>query len=77
MNTNKIAKIIAGTRQLSFQYHQSVFYTDMLIDALADYFEAELGNECDAMGCDEEGHRGGHTWTFIRAEFLCIATAGA
>lgn len=79
MRTDKIAEIIHANTVIKTvtECYVPIKYKMVdgagLIDALADHFEAELGNECDAMGCDEEGHRGGHTWTFDRAKFLSKA----
>ena len=49
MDANKIAEIVAETRQLSLKYHQSVFYSDMLIHNLADELEDEkcIGPRCN------------------------------
>ena len=75
MDPDAVAKIIRANT--SYSLYQEHYVIDMtLIDALADHFEAELGNECDAMGCDEEGHRSGHTWTFVRADWVRIASGG-
>ncbi len=81
MDTDKIAEIIQSHYWEMYPILNppvAQMVTDKLIDALAGYFEAEAQNQCDAMGCDEEGHRGGladHTQWFDRAEFLRIAKA--
>jgi len=72
MDTDRVARII---NELTEGGRWRMIQATELIDRLADDFQAMSENNCDAKGCDEEGHKHESEGYFQHANFVRIAKA--